>query len=293
MKDSRNKIFAYEKCVHLPRVDKEYMRYCRTANAVIPFKPSRCSECPLWNGEYQEVGCVYFDIVDEVKIESQKAMERANGLINAGICTEYPEFLSEQQVKEGGMVYEEALQFAALAHKGTYRKGTKVPYIVHPVEVSSIVGRALIEKYGKLSKAEYEIMAAAALHDVVEDTKFTLTDIKERFNSRIASLVGSESENKRPDVPAELSWRIRKEEFLAHLHQAIEEAKLICLGDKLSNIRSLKVDYEKQGDSCFQKFNVKNKKDHEWYYRSIKNELSCFSEYTSYQEFCTLIDEIF
>lgn len=150
MKDSRSKVLRYEKCVHLTYLDKKGRKYCRSLNDIVVFDADRCCGCPLWNGECRLVACKYYDLAGEIEMESQAAKKRAAGLIAAGICTEYPEFLDEKELAAGGAVYERALQFAAVAHKGAYRKGSKIPYIAHPVEVSSIVGRALLEKFGRL-----------------------------------------------------------------------------------------------------------------------------------------------
>ena len=130
-----------------------------------------------------------------------------------------------------GEILNKAIVYAVKAHNGQVRKGTQVPYILHPLEAASIVGT--------LTTDEEVIVTAAVLHDVVEDTAATTECIQEAFGERIAALVAAESENKREDLPAGSTWKIRKQETIDHLRDASIEVKMLTLGDKLSNIRSL------------------------------------------------------
>ena len=78
---------------------------------------------------------------------------------------------------------KKAIAFAMAAHEGQVRKGSGLPYIVHPMEVFSIV-----KKY-KESRVIDDLMAAAALHDTVEDCGVTLVEIENEFSPLTASLV--------------------------------------------------------------------------------------------------------
>ncbi len=91
---------------------------------------------------------------------------------------------------------DKAIQFAAIAHEGQYRKGTNIPYIIHPVSVGF-----LLQSIG----CDEEVIVAGLLHDTVEDTDTELDDIKREFGERVASLVFSASE---PDKT--LTWEERK-----------------------------------------------------------------------------------
>ena len=102
----------------------------------------------------------------------------------------------------------EAIAFAVKAHDGMRRKKSEAPYILHPMEAAVIVGTM---------SDDQNLIAAAALHDVVEDAGITLDEIKEKFGQRVFELVGSETEDKRADLPPSDTWRIRKEESLAVL----------------------------------------------------------------------------
>lgn len=181
-------------------------------------------------------------------------------------------------------VFEKAIGFAADAHHGTCRKGTDIPYILHPLEAASIVGTMTSDPC---------ILAAAVLHDVVEDTSVTIGHIRLEFGERIADLVAAESENKRENICAEESWLIRKREAVKHLDNAGIEAKMIALGDKLSNMRAIKRDFSVLGNSLWERFNVKDPALHGRYYGALAESLSDLSEYPAWQEYRQLVDEVF
>ena len=99
----------------------------------------------------------------------------------------------------------EAVAFAVKAHDGMRRKKSTAPYILHPMEAAGIVGTMTDDQ---------SIIAAAALHDVVEDAGVSIEEVGEKFGERVKELVGSETEDKRADLPPTDTWRIRKEESL-------------------------------------------------------------------------------
>lgn len=177
-----------------------------------------------------------------------------------------------------------AIIFAVKAHEGQKRKGSETPYILHPLEAAAIVATMTSDE---------TLLAAAVLHDVVEDTPVTQTEIAAEFGKQVAELVANESENKREELPAEATWKVRKQETIEHLKTATRGVKMITLGDKLSNIRAIHRDRLLLGDALWQRFNQKDKREHEWYYRAIADCLSELSEYEAYREYITLINATF
>ncbi len=154
-------------------------------------------------------------------------------------------------------IFDSAVTFAVQAHSGAMRKGTQLPYILHPMETAAIAGTMTDDP---------EILAAAVLHDVVEDTPTTAAEIARRFGARVSKLVAAESEDKREDRPAAETWRIRKEETVEHLMRARDNAvKMLTLSDKLSNIRAIYRDQLSMGDALWRRFNQKDKRQHAWY----------------------------
>ena len=112
--------------------------------------------------------------------------------------------------------FEHALQFAMTAHQGQVRKGSSIPYIVHPIE-TALIAMTLSEDKG--------VIIAAMLHDVIEDTPYGAEEIADAFGARVARLVQSESENKRKDQDPTATWKIRKQEFIDSLSHKTKEEK--------------------------------------------------------------------
>ena len=178
-----------------------------------------------------------------------------------------------------GKILNAAIELATKIHADQFRKGTQIPYILHPLETAAIVGTMTTDD---------EIIAGAVLHDAVEDTDTTIEQVELLFGERVAKLVAAESEDKRENLSAESTWKIRKQETLEHLKTASLEVKMITLGDKLSNIRAINRDYNSIGDSLWQRFNQKDKNEHYWYYQSIADCLVELNEYPVYREYCEL-----
>ena len=179
---------------------------------------------------------------------------------------------------------DRAIVFAVRAHAGTERRGKGFPYIVHPMEAVEIVATMTRDQ---------ELLAAAALHDTVEDTDTTVEQIREEFGDRIASLVASESDTMPEGVSEEDSWHDRKQAAIDRLARASHDAKIVALGDKLSNMRAIARDYAQQGDDLWNLFHSKDPKDHEWHYRGLANALSELRDTFAYKEFEELINQVF
>ena len=288
----KNQSIGYTLFAHGARKDSDGLYYCRAMNGIDGSEYLFCEDCPLCVGfQLGDRGdrfpeCRYYDldkgVSDYLPPEIQK--NRIDGLILAGLTGEFPEYLPEDEQGRYFILIERAIRFAAKAHKGTMRKGSHLPYIVHPMETMMLVARMT---------DDIEVIAAAALHDVVEDTPCTTSDVERLFGKRVAELVGLESENKREAQSRESTWRIRKEENLAREEEAPREAKLIMLADKISNIRATARDFRENGRAIWNKFNMKDPAEQEWYYRSVAKVLSELSDLPLYREYVTLLDEVF
>jgi len=179
---------------------------------------------------------------------------------------------------------DRAIMFAVRAHAGTERRGKGFPYIVHPMEAVEIVATMTPDQ---------ELLAAAALHDTVEDTDVTVDQIRAEFGDRIASLVASESDTFEQGVSEEDSWHARKQAAIDRLSSASHDAKIVALGDKLSNMRAIARDYAMQGDKLWNLFHAKDPKDHEWHYRGLASALHELQDTFAYKEFEQLINQVF
>jgi (p)ppGpp synthase/HD superfamily hydrolase len=135
-----------------------------------------------------------------------------------------------------GLLLKRALDLAAVWHAGQRRKypGADVPYLSHPAGVAIILARHGFSE---------TVLAAAALHDVVEDTDATLADIEAELGAEVAALVRDVSEEDKS-----LSWEERKARYLEHFRHKRWEAQAISLADKIDNFRSILVCARYYGD---------------------------------------------
>lgn len=179
----------------------------------------------------------------------------------------------------------EAITFAVKAHDGMRRKKSDAPYILHPMEAAVIVGTMTNDQ---------NLIAAAALHDVVEDANVDIEEIEERFGRRVRELVQSETEDKRADLPPASTWRIRKEESLTVLKNTDDIAVLmVWLGDKLANMRAIYRDFKVEGVQMWQRFNQKDVNEQAWYYRSVVKLTEALSDTSAWLEYKTLTELVF
>lgn len=158
---------------------------------------------------------------------------------------------------DGDLRIHNAIIFAAVKHQNQKRKGTDIPYIVHPMEVMQILT--------DMGCAE-NVIIAGILHDTLEDTDTKPEEIEAEFGKEVLDIVKTESENKTK------TWKERKQHTIDKVKNDSLESKLVCFADKFSNIRSMYADLQEKGAELWKRFNAP-KSDIEWYYRSIAGAL--------------------
>ena len=146
-----------------------------------------------------------------------------------------PQFLA------GPGLAHEAYEFAREAHEGQERKGDGSPYINHPTELARLLTAA--------GHDDQELLAAAFLHDVVEDTDTTLEEIEEAFGSGVHDLVDAMTEDK--DVEP---YEARKDHHRDQVEAGGERAVLIYAADKVANLRDLRGLYASIGEGAASRF---------------------------------------
>jgi (p)ppGpp synthase/HD superfamily hydrolase len=151
-------------------------------------------------------------------------------------------------------VVSEAVMFATHAHLGQPKKGTRAPYIWHPLSVGKLLHDV---------DAPLELVVAGILHDTVEDTAVTLEEIENRFGHRVAELVKGCSESDKSS-----SWEERKMHTIKSLRAAPDEVKIVSAADKLDNLRTINTDLRKVGDRVWKRFR-RGRDKQETYYRSV------------------------
>lgn len=132
---------------------------------------------------------------------------------------------------------DRAIRFAAEAHSGQTREGPHpLPYITHPLEVMQFV-------YNLASERRPEVLAAAVLHDTLEETEATERDLASLFGPRVTELVKMLT-RREPDpalkkqIGAEAFWQLRSDWMLEGIRSEMDpEAHSIKLADRLSNLR--------------------------------------------------------
>lgn len=156
---------------------------------------------------------------------------------------------------------DSALRKAAWAHEktGQHRKGTDIPYIIHPVGVMIIAGNVTEDE---------DILIACLMHDVLEDVDssiYNYNKMRDEFGERVVTIVGSVTKDE-----TEKDWRKRSEAYLKHLeYEACDEALIVSASDKIHNLLSILVDYSNYGEELWNRFSTKNSDDQLWWYESI------------------------
>lgn len=179
---------------------------------------------------------------------------------------------------------DKAIVFATRAHQGTERRGKKFPYIVHPLEAMTIVATITNDP---------DLLAAAVLHDTVEDTAVTLEELKQEFGERVAQLVADETDEKHAPDGRIMTWRERKQRDMDKLKMSSREVKIVTIGDKLSNMRAIARDYREKGEDIWQLFREKDKAIHAWRYKGLRDALQELEDTFAFQEFNQLVEETF
>ena len=137
---------------------------------------------------------------------------------------------------DSSKLVRDALETARRAHAGQIRNGSGgAPYIEHPIAVAELLAE---HGFGE------EILAAALLHDVVEESATEVADVRAGFGEPIAALVEALT-----DEEAIESYERRKDEHRRQVNEAGADARAIYAADKLANIRALRRAYAERGEA--------------------------------------------
>jgi len=145
---------------------------------------------------------------------------------------------------------EQAITFAVRCHAGQMRKGTDMPYIVHPLATMDIL---------RSMQADTDLLIAGLLHDTIEDTGTTREEIAGLFGEDVAALVAGHSEDK------SLSWKERKTLAINELYHAPLRLKMLVMADKTANLRDIAADYARLGEPFWERFHAP-RSQLAWYY---------------------------
>ena len=159
------------------------------------------------------------------------------------------------------MKINRAISFAVWKHRKQMRKGTNLPYIVHPLAVMN----ALIN-----FKCSEDVIIGGVLHDILEDTNTSYLELRLRFGKRVADIVKGCSENKK------LSWKERKQETIDKMMNPVDyDVFMVELADKYCNLVDIFIDCDKP--NFWKRFKV-SKKSLGWYYKGLGKAIKKYSD---------------
>ena len=164
-------------------------------------------------------------------------------------------------VEKDRAILVRALERALVWHGDQVRKGTRIPYASHLLQVAGLV----LEHHG-----DAEMAAAALLHDAIEDCAGVDGDlVRAEFGPRIAAMVEACTDTLPGDGPdAKAPWLTRKTRYLAHLREVDAAALLVSVCDKRHNLGAIVADLRSQGPDTLQRFNPRPEQMR-WYFGGI------------------------
>ncbi|MCS6829051.1 MAG: HD domain-containing protein [Armatimonadota bacterium] len=149
----------------------------------------------------------------------------------------------------------DAIKFAVERHGQQVRKGTRVPYVLHPLNVGY-----LLLQHG----CSEPVAAAGFLHDTLEDTATTVEDLRERFGERVAWLVQQVTEPDRSEP-----WEARKRHTVERLQRVEDrEVLLVACADKLDNLQMMREGIRVYGVEFWERFRAPMPAQ-KWYYTTL------------------------
>lgn len=153
---------------------------------------------------------------------------------------------------------DKAIKVSAWAHEQQkqHRKGTDIPYIIHPFSVMMIAGNVTDDE---------DTLIGCLLHDILEDVDtaiYSEEDMREDFGKKVLEIVQGVSKDDSIE-----DWKQRSDSYLENLTKARPESLIVCAADKIHNLKSMLIDYENIQDELWDKFSS-DKKSQLWWYES-------------------------
>lgn len=149
-----------------------------------------------------------------------------------------------------------AINVAATAHDGHYRKGTDIPYFSHVVSVMHLLSTVTDDE---------DVLIAGLFHDILEDVpeRYSEERMRAEFGDRVVELVKGVTKDENIS-----DWQERSNAYLEHLLRAEDGSVLVSVADKLHNLLSILADHEEIGEDLWGRFNS-GRDNQKWWYRSV------------------------
>jgi (p)ppGpp synthase/HD superfamily hydrolase len=184
-----------------------------------------------------------------------------------------------------GEPFEQAMLFAVRHHREQPRKGTRIPYVAHLLQVAGLV----LEAGG-----DEELAIAGLLHDAIEDAPAghaarVRTEIATQFGDRVLAVVeGLTDADTHPKPP----WEQRKRDYLAHLSRNADAGVLlVSSADKLHNVRAILRDLRTIGDAVWSRF-AGGRDGTLWYYRALADAYQAAGGTPLSEDFSAAVTEL-
>jgi (p)ppGpp synthase/HD superfamily hydrolase len=161
---------------------------------------------------------------------------------------------------------DKALRIAAWAHEQQkqHRKGSDIPYIIHPAGVMMIASNATNDE---------DTLIACLMHDILEDVDSSIYDeatMRKDFGDNVVKIVKDVTKD-----DSKTDWHEQCKAYLHHLeHAACDEAIVVSASDKAHNLLSILIDYKVHGEDLWERFTTKSSTDQLWWYKSILGVVS-------------------
>jgi len=163
---------------------------------------------------------------------------------------------------------ERALRFSSVSHRDQFRKGGEIPYITHPFAVALI-----LKEHGIV---EETAIAAALLHDVIEDTDCSIEELQKEFPGEVVEIVSRMTERKLDEEGRKRSWHDRKQEHVRTIANAGRLSRTVFLADKLHNLSTMVYDIDR-GEEIWHRFGLSAVRLIESY-REFLRQIHCENE---------------
>lgn len=172
-------------------------------------------------------------------------------------------------------IIEKAVRVSVTAHKDQTRKGDDLPYIIHPFMVSI-----------KLAKYNFPdtVIAAALVHDVLEDTEYPEDTLKNELGDDVLEIVKAVTNDD------SLPWEEKKKKYVETVRAGSEGAKAVAVADKIHNLESLLLAYSEQGPELWKKFN-RGKEQKLWFENEVLKMLKETWEHPLIEEYEKLLGQ--
>jgi (p)ppGpp synthase/HD superfamily hydrolase len=171
---------------------------------------------------------------------------------------------------------EEAERLAYEAHEGQVRKTDGTPYVLHPLAVSGIVKDAGFSAL---------VVAAAMVHDVLEDTQVSEEELRRRLGEKVAAIVRAVTEDKT------LPWKERKIGYIEQVAASAEDVWAVSIADKIHNARSLLTYHREHGARTWERFST-GKEEKLWFERALYERLLPLWRHPLLEEYGGLIAQL-